>query len=33
MDIGIWKPLSLRLFEADYVLARHNFASVSYSGE
>jgi len=29
MDIGIWKHLSLRLFEADYVLARHNFASVT----
>ena len=27
MDLKIWKPLSLRLFEADYVLARHNFSS------
>jgi hypothetical protein len=28
MDIHISKPLSLRLFEADYVLGRHNFSSV-----
>jgi len=28
MDLKIWKPLSLRLFEADYVLGRLNFASV-----
>jgi hypothetical protein len=28
MDLKIWKPLSLRLFEADYVLGRHNFSSV-----
>ena len=27
MDLKIWKPLSLRLFEADYVLARHNFSA------
>lgn len=27
MDIRIWKPLTLRLFEADFVYARHNFAS------
>ena len=27
MDLKIWKPLSFRLFEADYVLARHNFSS------
>src|SRR3981081_1558979 len=26
MDIKIWKPVSLRLFEADYQLARMNFA-------
>jgi hypothetical protein len=26
MDIKIWKPLSLRLFEADYQLARLNFS-------
>jgi hypothetical protein len=29
MDIKVWKPLSFRLFEADYVLARHNFASAA----
>jgi hypothetical protein len=29
MDLKIWKPLSLRLFEADYVVARHNFSSVA----
>jgi outer membrane protein OmpA-like peptidoglycan-associated protein len=28
MDLQIWKPVSLRLFEADYVFARHNFADV-----
>jgi outer membrane protein OmpA-like peptidoglycan-associated protein len=28
MDIRIWKPLTLRLFEADFEYARHNFASV-----
>jgi len=28
MDIRISQPISLRLFEADYVLGRHNFASV-----
>lgn len=28
MDIRIWKPLTLRLFEADFVYARHNFADV-----
>ncbi|MFZ3339436.1 MAG: hypothetical protein WA213_01040 [Terriglobales bacterium] len=28
MDIRIWKPLSFRLFEADYVWTHHNFASV-----
>lgn len=27
MDLKIWKPLSLRLFEADYVYSRVNFAS------
>jgi hypothetical protein len=26
MDLKIWKPLSIRLFEADYVLGRHNFS-------
>lgn len=25
MDIRVWRPLSLRLFEADYVVAHHNF--------
>jgi len=29
MDLKMWKPLSLRLFEADYVLGRHNFSSVA----
>ena len=29
MDIGIWRRLSLRLFEADYVVARHNFSDVT----
>ena len=28
MDIRIWRPLSLRLFEADFVWARHDFAQV-----
>ncbi len=28
MDLKIWKAMSLRLFEADYVLGRHNFSSV-----
>jgi len=28
MDLKIWRQLSLRLFEADYVLARHNFSGV-----
>jgi hypothetical protein len=28
IDLKIWKPLSFRLFEADYVLGRHNFSSV-----
>ena len=28
IDLKIWKPISLRLFEADYVWARHNFADV-----
>jgi hypothetical protein len=28
MDLKLWKALSLRLFEADYVLGRHNFSSV-----
>src|SRR5215470_1980513 len=28
MDIRVWKPLTLRLFEADFVYARHNFSSV-----
>jgi outer membrane protein OmpA-like peptidoglycan-associated protein len=27
MDLKIWKPLSLRLFEADYQLARMNFSN------
>src|ERR1035437_6408095 len=27
MDLKLWKPVSLRLFEADYQLARQNFAS------
>ena len=26
MDIRVWKPLTLRLFEADFVYARHNWA-------
>ncbi|MBI3646341.1 MAG: hypothetical protein HY233_10295 [Acidobacteriales bacterium] len=29
MDMKIWKPLSLRLFEVDYVLGRHNFSDVA----
>jgi outer membrane protein OmpA-like peptidoglycan-associated protein len=28
MDIRVWKPLSLRLFEADFVWAHHNFGDV-----
>ncbi len=28
MDIRIWRPLSLRLFEADFVWAHHNFGEV-----
>ncbi len=28
MDLKIWKPLSLRLFEADYQLQRVNFSNV-----
>jgi hypothetical protein len=28
MDLKIWKPLSLRLFEADYQLERVNFSNV-----
>jgi hypothetical protein len=28
MDLKIWKALSLRVFEADYVVGRHNFADV-----
>jgi len=28
MDLKIWRPLSLRLFEADYQLARENFSEV-----
>src|ERR1035437_7271929 len=27
MDLKLWKPVSLRLFEADYHWARQNFAS------
>ena len=26
MDLKLWKPITLRLFEADYVWAQHNFA-------
>ena len=29
MDLKLWKPLSLRLIEADYVLGRHNFSSAA----
>jgi hypothetical protein len=28
IDLKIWKPLTLRLIEADYVLGRHNFSEV-----
>jgi outer membrane protein OmpA-like peptidoglycan-associated protein len=28
MDLKLWKPITLRLFEADFVYARHNFSSV-----
>lgn len=28
IDLKIWKPLSFRLIEADYVLGRHNYADV-----
>jgi len=28
IDLPIWKPLTFRLIEADYVLGRHNFSSV-----
>ena len=28
MDIRVWKPLSLRLFEADFVWSHHNFGGV-----
>ncbi|MBZ5722885.1 MAG: hypothetical protein LAO03_21300 [Acidobacteriia bacterium] len=27
IDLKVWRPLSLRLFEADYVWAHHNFSS------
>jgi hypothetical protein len=27
MDLKLWKPVTLRLFEADYELARHNFSA------
>jgi len=27
IDIAVWRPLSIRLIEADYVWARHNFAN------
>ena len=27
MDLKLWKPLTLRLFEADFVWAHHNFAA------
>ena len=27
MDLKVWKRLSLRLFEADYVWAHHNFSN------
>jgi hypothetical protein len=29
IDLKLWKPLSLRLIEADYVPAAHNFVSVA----
>jgi len=28
MDLKLWKPITLRLFEADYDWGRHNFSSV-----
>jgi len=28
MDIRVWKPLSVRIFEADFVWAHHNFGDV-----
>lgn len=28
MDLKLWKPVSLRLFEADFEYARHNFSRV-----
>jgi hypothetical protein len=28
MDLKLWKPVSLRLFEADYQLARENFSKI-----
>jgi len=28
IDLKLWKPVTLRLFEADYDWSRHNFASV-----
>ncbi len=33
IDLKIWKPLSFRLIEADYVLGRHNFAGDVGAGE
>jgi hypothetical protein len=29
MDLSIWKHVSFRIFEADYVVGRHNFSSVA----
>ena len=29
IDLKLWKPLSFRLIEADYVLGRHNFSEVA----
>jgi hypothetical protein len=29
IDLRLWKPVSFRLIEADYVLGRHNFSSVA----
>jgi hypothetical protein len=29
IDLLLWKPVSIRLIEADYVLARHNFSSAA----
>ncbi len=29
IDLKLWKPVSFRLIEADYVLGRHNFSSVA----